>query len=171
MLGDTQSAHNLGGEDLLIIGRCGILLVIKNEEEYMPTLLEYLALMSRRYFHTFSTLSKNFPRIFLDTFFFTTFSLYEVLRKTRELIDNYEANPTSLPTIRHLLSQTSKKSILLQELLEYLRDSLQISEVSPSKSEKALAFRQVVNINKLYADLVKRVKGTQLFIHIENLPF
>jgi hypothetical protein len=48
VLGDTQSAHNLQ-EDLLIIGRCGILLVTENEEEYMPMLLQYLSLMSRRF--------------------------------------------------------------------------------------------------------------------------
>jgi hypothetical protein len=100
----------------------------------------------------------------LDTFFFTTFALYEVLRKTRELIDNYQANPTSLPTIRASLSQTSKKSILLQELLEYLRDSLQISEFSDTKSEKVNAFLKVVNLNKLYSDLVKRVKGFVSFL-------
>jgi WD repeat-containing protein 35 len=111
VLGDTHEAHDLGDNDIVITGSHGIMLIGPHSKMQEPVMLAFLSLRSRD--------------VFVHNVFNRLFIIDDTLKTARQLIAKYEQDPNSIPRIRHTLSETSKDIILLEEVLLYLRESLE----------------------------------------------
>jgi hypothetical protein len=120
VLGETQCAVDLfpaGVTDLLsdkrilvVMGREGILVVGKDAPMFESYLVSYLNLMARS--------------LFMQSFFSRSLTLQVTLSQVRSMIETFESDPTSIPRIRMMHSQTEKVVILMAELLTFLKDLL-----------------------------------------------
>ncbi len=111
ILGDIHSAHDLSKDDIIIMGSTGILVVGPHSQYYESILTKYLSLQSRE--------------IFLRNYFVRSFILSKNLLNIRESIIAYKSDPNSIVTIRSMLNQATKDIVLLKELLEYLKESME----------------------------------------------
>ena len=144
VLGDTYASHDISDEQVLIVGRNGILLGGKGVREHEPLVSSYLSLMTRN--------------MFMRSLFQRTFILADVLKEVRRLIDHHETNPNSMKMIRELLSDASSDVILLGEIQSYLHESLlafEVPKVPESESGKRLF--DILNIDASLKRLRRRV--------------
>jgi WD repeat-containing protein 35 len=86
VIGDIQSAHNIGADDILILGRDGMLFAGPNSRRHEPLLLFYLSLLVRD--------------MFIRVFFVRTFVLDDMLKTIRRLIMEHETDPNNIPKVR-----------------------------------------------------------------------
>lgn len=86
VIGDIQSAHNIGADDVLILGRSGMLFAGPNSRRHEPLLLFYLSLLVRD--------------MFIRVFFVRTFVLDDMLKTIRRLIMEHESDPNNIPKVR-----------------------------------------------------------------------
>jgi hypothetical protein len=110
VLGDTEAAYNLSPDDLLIVGRNGILVVGPDSQKHEDILLIYLSLLSRD--------------MFLRVFFTRCFVLQSALGKIRTDLGSHEKDPTTVRSVRAALSTAGREIISLSELLNFLGESL-----------------------------------------------
>lgn len=110
VLGDTDAAYNLSPDDVLIVGKGGLLVAGPNARKYENLLLVYLSLLSRD--------------MFVRVFFVRVFVLQNKQNKIRELLANAAKDPTTVGTVRMMLSECGRDIISLFELLGYLDESL-----------------------------------------------
>eukprot|EP01117_Protostelium_nocturnum_P009319 TRINITY_DN3338_c0_g1_i1.p1 TRINITY_DN3338_c0_g1~~TRINITY_DN3338_c0_g1_i1.p1 ORF type:complete len:862 (-),score=280.18 TRINITY_DN3338_c0_g1_i1:42-2627(-) len=144
VIGDTQSATDVD-DNLIIIGKTGMLVISEDETKIMDVLLFFASMTGRR--------------IILDRFFSRIFSLYEMLKEIRGLILNHEASPNSFQQIRNGISEVSKQSILLEEVLGYLSESFE-EMVIPETNEGTIEHKTFVHlkVSKIFHDLKRRTK-------------
>ena len=151
VLGDIYSAHNIGADDVLILGRDGMLFAGPNSRKHEPMLLFYLSLFVRE--------------IFVRVFFVRTFVLDDLLKKTRTLIVEHERDPNNIPKIRTMLNTASKDMILLQEVLTYLSESLHGLEVPERPADEAGGtLFKVLNLLNVKRDVSLRVDDLRKLI-------
>eukprot|EP01048_Picozoa_sp_COSAG05_P008243 COSAG05_NODE_619_length_8315_cov_5.484421_7_plen_631_part_00 len=110
VLGDTDAAYNLSPDDVLIVGRNGILIAGPNSRKHEDILLVYLSLYSRD--------------MFLRAFFTRCFVLQSCLGDIREDLLNYTKDPNTVRKVRQQLSEVGRDIISLNELLNFLAESL-----------------------------------------------
>lgn len=89
--------------------------------KYEQLLLTYLAMLVRE--------------IFIRNFFVRLFVLDDLLSKIRRLITTHYEDPNYVAQIRLLLNQGSRDVILLEEILEYLKESLDEVRLPPPPEE------------------------------------
>lgn len=89
--------------------------------KYEQMLLTYLAMLVRE--------------IFIRNFFVRLFVLDDLLSRIRRLITTHYEDPNYVAQIRLLLNQGSRDVILLEEILEYLKESLDEIRLPPQPEE------------------------------------
>mmetsp|Transcript_29198 Transcript_29198/g.75160 ORF Transcript_29198/g.75160 Transcript_29198/m.75160 type:complete len:696 (-) Transcript_29198:28-2115(-) len=145
ILGDIWEAHNLGRDDVLIIGREGLMLAGPSSKRHEKLLLQYCSILLRE--------------MFIRNFFTRTFILDDSLKKIRSLIQQYEKDPNNISKIRDMLNSASRDIILLKEVLSYLEESLEtMSPPEVPKDEAGTLLFEVLNIEQLKADVDLRVR-------------
>ena len=149
VLGDTYEAHDISPYDFVIVGSHGIMVVGPNSKKHEPILLSFLALQSRD--------------IFVHNVFARLFIVSDTLKTTRTKISQFEKDPNSIPSIRHVLSETAKDIILLEEVLLYLEESLEQDKTIQGKpaSEEAERLYDVLKIDMMVYDLKIRIGDMQ----------
>ena len=146
VLGDTHESHDLSDRDVVITGSHGILLIGPNAKAQEPVMLMYLSLMSRDVF-----VHNVFNRIFMTD---------DILKLARQMIQHHEEDPNSVANIRHTLAETSRDIILLEEILVYLKESIEQDtsiRIVP-KDESGLRLYKILNLKVMLDDLVVRVE-------------
>jgi WD repeat-containing protein 35 len=156
ILGDTFSSHDLSDNDVIIIGRQGLLVAGRGCEEYETILVSYMTVMCRERFIRYM-----YARIYL---------MDESLRRIRHLVANYDQDPNSINTVQMLIGVVSRTVILLEECVLYLEESvLHCSFPSPGNGAHMRKLSEVLNAGVLFesvkrrsADLRKNVKGASV---------
>lgn len=146
VLGDTHEAHDLSDRDVVITGSHGILLIGPNAKAQEPVMLMYLSLMSRDLF-----VHNVFNRIFMTD---------DILKMVRQMIKHQEEDPNSVANIRHTLAETSRDIILLEELLVYLKESLDQDSFLKTVPDTASGRRlyEILGMKAMLDDLEVRVQ-------------
>jgi WD repeat-containing protein 35 len=144
VLGDLHVCHDVSPDDLIIIGRDGLLVAGPSIRENEDLLVAYLSLLCRE--------------IFIRNYFVRTFVLDESLQKIRHLILMYQTDPTNVPTIRTLLNNASRDIILLKEVLEYLRESLEEMYIPEIRDDCKIARKlyKVLDVKQMHTDVMLR---------------
>lgn len=147
VLGETQSAHDLGDGELLVMGRHGILLVGREACAREAVIVSYCALMG--------------ASLFTHSFFRRMFTLRATLQRVRDLVGAYASDPNSLPRIRLLHSQTEQEVIALREILSYLEEAVHNLQVCarPQAEGDPLGSRMwdLLGLGTAQAGLARRV--------------
>lgn len=118
VLGDIYASHDLSNDDVLVVGKAGCLFSGPNIFRYEHVFTAYVGLVCRD--------------IFIKNFFARTFVLDATLKEIRLLIHRVQREPAIALQVREKLTIASKDTILLAETLEYLLDSLEEINVTPS---------------------------------------
>lgn len=82
ILGDTDAAYNLSPDDVLIVGRNGVLISGPGSRKHEDILLTYLSLLSRD--------------MFLRVFFTRVFVLQNELNKIRSMLGVSDKDPNTV---------------------------------------------------------------------------
>ncbi|KAJ0397996.1 hypothetical protein P43SY_004057 [Pythium insidiosum] len=122
ILGDVHASHDLSDDDVLLVGKAGILACGPNIFRFEHVLTVYLGLVCRD--------------IFIKNFFARTFVLDATLKDIRQLVHTVPREPAVAVRVREQLAGVSKDTILLAETLEYLLDSLEELRIDSTCSSK-----------------------------------
>ena len=160
VIGDTKAAYDISEHDTLVFGAHGLLVCGPNSRLHEPLLCAYLQ---------FTTLD-----IFLQNLFARIWILNDDLERTNEDIDNIELDPTALGFTRDRICKLSREIILLDEILGYLLEALQIMEVPPEPPEQAgRSLYERLEISGMRDQLVRRttdvkknITGAQRFLDV-----
>lgn len=145
VLGEIHAVYDLSAEDKILIGREGVLLIGPNANRHEPLIVAHIALLSRE--------------LFIRFFFKRTFVLGDVLSRARTYMKNFEKNPEALEDTRNKINQCSHDLVLLEEILELLRESMRNLELPqcPDDEPGQLLFNQL-QLRKTQTDLEIRCK-------------
>lgn len=122
VLGDITNSVDLSPDDIIIIGREGLLLVGPHAKECDTLLVSYARLLVKEQF--------------IRNYFVRTFILDATLERTTELLNTWKEDPGFVPKIRENLSQASQDFIKMTELLGYLHDSLDAYDPPKAPNKK-----------------------------------
>ncbi|OUS48220.1 hypothetical protein BE221DRAFT_195435 [Ostreococcus tauri] len=152
ILGDTREAHDLTDRDVVITGSHGILLSGPNAKAQEPVMLMYLSITSRDVF-----VHNVFNRIFMTD---------DILKSVRLMIRHHEEDPNSVAKIRRTLGETSKDVILLEEILVYLKESIEqdASIHATPQTETGRRLYSLLGLDVMIADLEVRVLDMQKIV-------
>ena len=143
VLGDLRACHDLGPDDIILIGRDGVLIAGPNSKKHEFLLVKYLSLLVRE--------------IFIRNFFVRTFMLDDSLSKIRKLIMTYIKDPNNIARIRDRLNDASRDIILLKEVLEYLRESLEEMALPKMPADQAgKRLFKVLDVAQMREDIMLR---------------
>jgi WD repeat-containing protein 35 len=140
VLGEIISTHDLSEDDIIIIGQDGMLLLGPNCDRHEGLMIAYLTLLSHD--------------LLIRCLFKKTFMLDEILNRARIYLRHYEKNPNALNTTRARLNQCSHDLILLEEVLELLRDAMEsfnLPKCPPDDEGKRLFYH--LKLSKMLSDL------------------
>ena len=165
VLGDIMHAYDLGPDDVLILGRDGMLLAGPNATGNDVLLVAYCKLLVKE--------------LFIRNYFVRTFILDAVLEKNAKLIMEWRQDPFHIGRIRANCSKCAQDMIKMEELLGYLRDSLAAFKIPPLDPEETNQSRKELykrldleqmrhNINLRATDLVKLVDGIHQKLNIQQ---
>ncbi len=152
VLGDIYAAHDLSRDDVVIRGRDGILLGGPSILDHTTLIISFVGLLTRE--------------LFIRNFFVRTFVLDDVLKKIRILVMTYQKDPNHVQRIRDRLNDASRDIILLQEILEYLKESLN-DMVPPPMGEDRVSKRiyKVLDVPQMRTDIIMRCSDLVKLIH------
>jgi hypothetical protein len=111
VLGDVFLAEDIGADDIVVIGRQGILVAGPNVLHLEPLVIYYTSLMCKE--------------CFVRNYFSRTFILSDTLKKIKLLIEQHQTDPQNVARIRLALSEAAGDIIFLEETLQYLMEALQ----------------------------------------------
>jgi len=156
VIGDTYSAHDLSEDDILIVGKIGLLISGRGCARFEPILISYVTMICRDRF--------------VKYFYARVFLMDESLRKIRHLINHYDEDPNSIDAVRKLMGEVSRGTILMDECLLYIEESLvHCAFASPGSDPALQKLSGILNAGVLFeqlkrrvADLRKNVKGAQV---------
>jgi WD repeat-containing protein 35 len=123
VIGDTKAAYDISEHDTLIFGAYGLLVAGPNSRHHEPLLCAYLQ---------FITID-----IFLQNFFARIWILNDDLITTNNIIEDGDKDPMSLKRIHYRVSKLAKNLIMLEEILNYILEALEIIEIPPEPPEQA----------------------------------
>eukprot|EP01035_Chromulina_nebulosa_P020795 gene20795-26959_t len=160
VIGDTKAAYDISEHDTLIFGAYGLLVAGPNSRHHEPLLCAYLQ---------FITID-----IFLQNFFTRIWILNDDMLTTNAIILNGEKDPRALDRIQYRICKLSKDIIMLEEILGYMLEALEIIEIPPEPPEQAgRALYERLEIggmrNQLMRrgiDLKKNIAGNHKFLDI-----
>lgn len=152
VIGDVLSAHNIGADDVLVLGRDGLLFAGPNSRRHEELLLSHISLLVRE--------------MFVRVFFVRTFVLDDQLKKIRMMIMDHEKDPNNIPRVRSELNAASRDIILLQEVLSYLAESINLMEVPERPEDEAGGtLYKVLNMGNVKHEVSVRVEDLQKLVH------
>ena len=107
--------------------------------------------------------------LYIRNFFVRTFVLDDMLKKIRILVMTYQKDPNHIQRIRDKLNDASRDIILLQEILEYLKESLD-EMVPPAMGEDRVSKRiyKVLDVPQMRTDIIMRCTDLVKLIHGAN---
>lgn len=123
VIGDTKAAYDISEHDTLIFGAYGLLVAGPNSRHHEPLLCAYLQ---------FITID-----IFLQNFFARIWILNDDMQTTNKIILEGEKDPRALNRIRYRICKLAKDLIMLEEILGYMLEALEIIEIPPEPPEQA----------------------------------
>jgi WD repeat-containing protein 35 len=123
VIGDTKAAYDISEHDTLIFGAYGLLVAGPNSRHHEPLLCAYLQ---------FTTID-----IFLQNFFARIWILNDDLLTTNKIILEGDKDPRALNRIRYRICKLAKDIIMLEEILGYMLEALEIIEIPPEPPEQA----------------------------------
>lgn len=143
VIGDTKAAYDISEHDTLIFGANGLIVCGPNSRLHEPLLCAYLQ---------FTTMD-----IFLQNFFSRVRILHDDLEKENTSINTIESNPTALKCIQGRICKISRELILLEEILGYLLEGLELMEIPPEPPEQAgRSLYERLEISGMREQLVRR---------------
>jgi hypothetical protein len=144
VLGPTRAAFDISEHDTLVFGEHGLLVAGPNSRHHEPLLTSYLQFQSMD--------------LFVKNYFARLFILLGDMAKIRNKIDNWNADPNNLNYIRSDLSIAAKQLTLMEEMLEFMSQSLQVMVIPPEPPEQSgRALYQRLEISVLKGQLERRV--------------
>lgn len=160
VIGDTKAAFDISEHDTLIFGAFGLLVAGPNSRHHEPLLCAYLQ---------FITID-----IFLQNFFSRIWILNDDLQTTNKIILEGDRDPNALNRIRYRICKLAKDIIMLEEILGYMLEALEIIEIPPEPPEQAgRALYERLEIagmrNQLVRramDLKKNIAGNHRFLDV-----
>ena len=148
VIGDTRAAFDITEQDSLIFGSQGLLVCGPHARNYEPLLCAYLQ---------FTTLD-----LFLQNFFSRIWILNDDLKASNEVVAAIEYDPSALNRSRSRLSTLSSEIILLDQILGYLSEALEMMEIPPEPPEQAgRSLYQRLEISGMRDQLVRRVNDVK----------
>lgn len=123
VIGDTKAAYDISEHDTLIFGAYGLLVAGPNSRHHEPLLCAYLQ---------FITID-----IFLQNFFARIWILNDDMLTTNRIIMEGNKDPRSLDRIKYRIVKLAKDLIMLEEILSYMLEALEIIEIPPEPPEQA----------------------------------
>ena len=129
VIGDTKAAFDISEKDTLVFGSHGLLVCGPSSRLHEPLLCSYLQ---------FITLD-----IFLQNLFSRIWIINDGLSEVNRMNDLALLDPTILRKARNRLYDLSRDIILLEEIVSYVLEALQLMEVPPEPPGKIL-------LNKLH---------------------
>lgn len=122
VIGDTKAAYDISEHDTLIFGAYGLLVAGPNSRHHEPLLCAYLQ---------FITID-----IFLQNFFSRIWILNDDLQTTNTIIEDGNKDPKALQRIRYRICKLAKDIIMLEEILSYILEALEVIEIPPEPPGK-----------------------------------
>jgi len=148
VLGDTDAAYNLSPDDVLIVGRNGVLISGPGSRKHEDILITYLSLLSRD--------------MFLRVFFTRVFVLQNELNKIRGMLAVSDQDPNTVRNVRDKLSVCGRVIIQLADLLGYLRESLMDIDPPPRPNDlMGKRLHKILDCSKMKTALYFRVEDMQ----------
>jgi len=145
VIGDTDFAKDLTRDQVLVVGKQGMLIAGVGARKHEELIISFLSLKGRD--------------LYVRNFFNRCLILEDTLRHVRKLIVEHEKDPNSISTVRDLLSGASRHVILLEETLGYLRESLEmLADPEVPDDEGGRNLYQALNIPGLLKDLKERAR-------------
>ncbi|CAM9308429.1 unnamed protein product [Ectocarpus fasciculatus] len=114
VIGDTKAAYDISEHDTLIFGGHGLLVAGPNSRHHEPLLCAYLQ---------FITID-----IFLQNYFSRLWILTDDMKVTYDIIVTSDTDPTALDRIRYRICAMSNDIIVLEEILGYVLEALDVIE-------------------------------------------
>ena len=155
VIGDTRAAFDISEHDTLVFGAFGLLVAGPNARHHEPLLCSFIG---------FQALN-----LFVVNFFTRVFIVSNDIKDVRRQIAGAHMDPSALANVRGEITALSGDITVLEEILCYIQESLDIMPVPPEPPEQAgrsLYARLQIQDQKdaLLArsmDLVKNVKGVR----------
>mmetsp|Transcript_26639 Transcript_26639/g.63882 ORF Transcript_26639/g.63882 Transcript_26639/m.63882 type:complete len:860 (-) Transcript_26639:253-2832(-) len=148
VIGDTKAAFDISEQDSLIFGSQGLLVCGPSARNYEPLLCAYLQ---------FTTLD-----LFLQNFFSRIWILNDDLKASYQVVEKIEYDPLALGRSRDRLCTLSKEIIILDQILGYLDEALEMMEIPPEPPEQAgRSLYQRLEISGMRDQLTRRVKDVK----------
>mmetsp|Transcript_29360 Transcript_29360/g.72630 ORF Transcript_29360/g.72630 Transcript_29360/m.72630 type:complete len:796 (+) Transcript_29360:1982-4369(+) len=110
VIGDTYSAHDLNADELIVLGKGGLMICGPNVLRHQASVIVYSGFKARS--------------IFMKCVFNRCFMLADVLKRARGIIENYQNNPESMDIVRKTLSTCTEEVITLGEIQTFLEESV-----------------------------------------------
>lgn len=160
VIGDTKAAYDISEHDTLIFGAYGLLVAGPNSRHHEPLLCAYLQ---------FITID-----IFLQNFFARIWILNDDMQTTNSIIMDGAKDPRSLGRIKYRIVKLAKDLIMLEEILSYMIEALEIIEIPPEPPEQAgrslyerLEIAGMRNqLIRRAVDLKKNIAGASRFLDV-----
>lgn len=148
VIGDTRAAYDITEQDSLIFGSQGLLVCGPHARNYEPLLCAYLQ---------FITLD-----LFLQNFFSRIWILNDDIKASNDVVAAIEFDPSALGRSGTRLSTLSGEIILLDQILGYLSEALEMMEIPPEPPEQAgRSLYQRLEISGMRDQLVRRVNDVK----------
>jgi hypothetical protein len=122
IIGDTKAAYDISENDTIVFGANGMLVCGPHARLYEPLLCAYLQFVT--------------VDVFLQNFFSRIWILNDDLATTNALIDSAKVHPTALDHARKNIGKLSREIILLDEIVAYVLEALEIMELPPEPPEQ-----------------------------------
>ncbi|CAM9176318.1 unnamed protein product [Ectocarpus sp. 6 AP-2014] len=139
VIGDTKAAYDISEHDTLIFGGHGLLVAGPNSRHHEPLLCAYLQ---------FITID-----IFLQNYFSRLWILTDDMKVTYDIIVTSDTDPTALDRIRYRICAMSNDIIVLEEILGYVLEALDVIERKRKGNPKLMQKNRATTI-KLSRTLV-----------------
>ncbi|KAL7542407.1 hypothetical protein ACHAXR_013410 [Thalassiosira sp. AJA248-18] len=148
VIGDTKAAYDISEQDSLIFGSQGLLVCGPSARNYEPLLCAYLQ---------FTTLD-----LFLQNFFSRIWILNDDLKASYQVVEAIEYDPLALARSRDRICTLSKEIIILDQILGYLDEGLDMMDLPPEPPEQAgRSLYQRLEISGMRDQLIRRVKDVK----------
>jgi len=158
VLGDTYGAHDLDEDELLVVGKTGILVSCSkgNSLRHEPMVVAYASLHSRN--------------VFTRCVFNRCFVLTDTLTLVHSLIETHDHDPANINHVRSLLSTCTEECIMLSEIQTFLLESLSSFEIpkpipdDPSSARLLECLRVETALERMKAraiDIDKTITGAK----------
>ena len=147
VLGDTQSAHDLANDEVLIVGSTGILVAGPRIKRHESLLVSFACLKGMDFF--------------AQNFFSRLFLLHEQILRLKNLLTvrDTASDPALARRIRNDVAETNSTAVRMEEVLACLEEALERSATAPIEQSdcNSAALKEALGVQELRCDLIWRV--------------